>query len=334
MKLAAIGVTASLLGMALPAAPAMAAMGACEGAYVKQNLADQIRLYTICLDGLWDNARAGAVHNRGVAYLQSGQIQQAISDFDMSLYYDPRYGLAYFNRAAANAQLGNYRLAIADLDHTLELLPSRVHVDARFQRGVLRQAERDYAGALEDFDAVIARNIAWLDPERRYKSAQITWGMLAKASLLATAEDPAFRNGAQAIALAEAVQAREDSAIVRSVLASAYAEAGRFVDAAREQALAVQMAEQEGWGEESAGLDAQLAAYRDGQSYRTAATDCVHGGLAAYCDGSAWRVEQMHLRRTHLGTGFLTSAEISAADIRALGRRAGPLESRYSGNER
>lgn len=274
--------------------PAFAAMGACEGAYVKSDPQDQIRLYTICLDDLQEEAVAGAYHNRGVAYMRTGQLEQAMSDFDASLLYDNNYGLAYFNRAAVYAEQGQLTRAMADLDRTLELRPSRIHSEAHYRRGLLRQATGDYAGAIADFEEVMETNIAWLDPDRRQKQRQRASGALAKAYLLATSPEPTFRDGAQAVTLAESALEHGEPAEARAVLAAAYAEAGQMDAALREHALARQMAAEAGAAED-AELTVQLAAYQAGEPYRLDASAC--GANTATECRFAWYSERMMLSR-------------------------------------
>jgi hypothetical protein len=64
------------------------------------------------------------------------------------------------------------------------------------------------------------------------------------AWLLATSPDAALRNGAEAVALAEAAanQTGDSQLFALDVLAAAYAEAGRFEEAARTAAQAVDAA--------------------------------------------------------------------------------------------
>ena len=80
---------------------ARADMSACSSAYVKDSLDEQIELYTICLTHGQMSAQhlAGAFINRGVAYLRKGDTDRALEDFNKSIHYDPKFGLAYLNRA-------------------------------------------------------------------------------------------------------------------------------------------------------------------------------------------------------------------------------------------
>lgn len=295
---------------AMAATPAFAEMGACKGAWHQDDPVHQIRLYTICLDGLWDSARAGAHHNRGVAYLMTEEYGKAENDFGASIFYDDDYGLAYVNRAIAMARQGARTSAIADLTEALDRLPSRVHTDAHLQRGVLLEARGDYDGALADFDAVIDRQmpasfLAFMDHELERKRQQITQGMMAKSLLLSTAEDPAYRDGAQAVALAEAAMERAygaDRAPARAVMAAALAESGRFEEAATYQAEALALAERA----QSPRLELLtdiLESYRAGEPYHAEGANCAMVVAGVDCRGGGWRMERMTLRSTNINVG-------------------------------
>ena len=85
---------------------------------------------------------------------------------------------------------------------------------------------------------------------------------------MATAKDPNLRNGAEAVRLAkQAVSIRSDGAFV-DTLAAAYAEAGQFDDAVREQQRAIKMFKQEGLLEMVQEMEDRLSLYRRGQPYR------------------------------------------------------------------
>lgn len=297
MKLAALSVV-SAFALLAGAVPAAAGMAACASAYKKESLDDQIRLYTTCLDDLWHEARAGAYHNRGVAYFNKGDLTNALADLNVSISYDDDYGLAYYNRAIVNAAEGYVDDAIADLSRAIELPPSRVKHEALFRRALLLQQTGDYAGAIADLDVVIERARPIFDPQRRMKEWQRTRAMYAKALILATASDPAVRNPAAALELAQAALARDDTAGGRAVLAAAYAAGGRFEDAAREQALAVQMGDAAG-GE-------VLASYQQGQAVQTASLGCDMAGNPATCGARSWEAVEMHVTITGIDPGGIS----------------------------
>lgn len=299
MKPIRLGLAVSLVALAAPGA-AFSAMGACESAIRNKTPDEEIRLYTICMDELPESAMAGALHNRAVAHLEKGDLNAAEADLNASLSYDNEYGLAYFNRALIHARYGDIDLALADLSRAIELPPSRIHSAARLRRANLFQITGDYAGAVADYDRVIARQLAFLDPDRREKLQQRAEARLGKAWVLAAASDASVRDGAQAVTLAQEALDHEDSAYGRAVLAAAFAEAGRFPDAVREQQLAMQMAAQAG-APADATLEGQLAAYQADQPYRQPLANCAEES-AAVC-GAAWAEnEGMVLRVGRIST--------------------------------
>jgi tetratricopeptide (TPR) repeat protein len=244
---------------ALAATPAFANMAACSSAAVKESLDDQIRLYSLCLeDGLSREQRAGALHNRGVAYMRKGDVDNALSDLSRSLEYDDGFGMGYFNRAMIYMQRGQLDLALADMDRAIELPPARIRTDAYFQRGALKAMTGDYAGALADFNEVVDRDDDRLD------------ALFSSVMLLASAPDAAVRDGAKAIAMAQTLIDENDNPMSRMALAAAYAESSRFDDAVREHRLAMEMQHQAGLPADQQ-MSEQLALYEASQPYRAPA---------------------------------------------------------------
>ncbi|GEM_PF-7054797 len=236
------------------ATPAFANMAACSSAYVKDSLEDKIRLYSLCLEGgLKRSERAGAHHNRGVAYMDIGQPDKALDDFNRSLEYDPDFGMGYFNRGIIYAQRSEFDLALEDFAQALKRPPARIRTSVYTQRGWVYAQMGDYANALADWDTAIER-------EKKYAPAR-----LAKARVLATVPDPAFRDIAAAEAEARAVLALEDSWDAHIVLAEVLAADGRFEEAVEEHWLGMYMMQQDGLPEDPE-MTARLARYQEGRA--------------------------------------------------------------------
>lgn len=66
---------------------------------------------------------AQAYNNRGNAYGDLGQYQQAIVDYNEAIRLKPDYANAYSNRGIAYDGLGEYQLAIEDLNEAIRLKP-------------------------------------------------------------------------------------------------------------------------------------------------------------------------------------------------------------------
>jgi len=62
-------------------------------------------------------------NNRGIAYGEKGQYDQAISDFNKAIEINPRYGQAYNNRGIVYRLKGQYDQAISDFNKAIEINP-------------------------------------------------------------------------------------------------------------------------------------------------------------------------------------------------------------------
>lgn len=236
----------------LAAAPASAQMAACSSAARKDSLDDQLRLYTICLEGgLGKKNRAGAYNNRGVVHMRMGQMDEALSDFSRSITNDPKWGMAYLNRARIYASRGEREAALADLDQAVRRPPSRMRADAHALRGDLKAQDGAWADALADYEEA-------LDYDKRHVSA-----LLSKAWLLSAGPDETLWDAEAGLDAAQRAVKEEDSAVARDILALAYAANGRFEDAAREQERAIAKRVAEGLAV-SAEDEETLEIYRNG----------------------------------------------------------------------
>lgn len=159
---------------------------------------------------------APAHNNFGVLLLQQGQAAEGAGQLRTALRLNPDDQEAQFNLALALNQLGQWTEAAEWFGKTVrrETIDPNAHFQyarALDQLGKTREAMSWYAGALllqPDFPAALD-GLAWI---------------------LATSSDPEFRNGPEAVRMAErAVEltGRKDAAKHRT-LAAAYAEAGQF----------------------------------------------------------------------------------------------------------
>ena len=92
---------------------------------------------------------------------------------------------------------------------------------------------------------------------------------LAVARLLAAAPDPRVRDGTEALALAQAVEATLKTTAVAETMAMALAELGRFAEAVEWQRAAMSGAAAGGQAGASQRMAANLALYRLGRPCRT-----------------------------------------------------------------
>jgi tetratricopeptide (TPR) repeat protein len=204
-------------------------------------------------------------HNRAVIWAAKNEHEKAVGDFDEALRLDTKYMLAHHLRGRSYVALKQYDKAMADLDAAIKLNPKYATLyldrgnlwetkkdhdkaladytkgidmdpaDASLHRarGVVQRIKKEYAKALADFNEAIHLN------------AKYAQAYSDKAWLLATCLEGKLRNGAQAVAAAkhacELTSFKTPAHL--SVLAAAYAEAGKFDEAVHWQKAALEFAD-------------------------------------------------------------------------------------------
>ena len=90
-----------------------------------------------------------AYNNRGTAYGELGNYQQAIKDFTKAIELNPQYAMAYYNRGLTYGRnLGNYQQAIKDYTKAIQLNPQDAM--AYYKRGLAYAKSGDAQKALEN----------------------------------------------------------------------------------------------------------------------------------------------------------------------------------------
>jgi TPR repeat len=97
--------------------------------------------------------RAMAFSRRGQYYLQLGQYQRAIRDYDEAIRISPRFAAALNNRAVAYLMSGKPSQGMPDVQQALQIAPRVPHFWAT--RGQISQWLGDQPGALGDYDAAM-----------------------------------------------------------------------------------------------------------------------------------------------------------------------------------
>lgn len=93
-------------------------------------------------------------YNRGISYMKSQRMTEALADFDKAIELDPKGTSAYVNRGAVYQQLKNYGRALQDFNQVVRLNPKSAL--GYLNRGRTYSSVRMYKQALRDFSRVIS----------------------------------------------------------------------------------------------------------------------------------------------------------------------------------
>jgi len=200
---------------------------------------------------------ADASCNLASALLSKGDLDGAIACYSACLAVSPNQPEAQYNLASALFRSGRTDDAIAHYQKVLELSPD--NADARANLGSVLLAKGRLRDAIAQY-----RDVLRIAPDNVAAQTNLAW-------LLATAGDPSLRNGSEAVLLAERAESEssrsENHAIVLRILAAAYAETGRFVEAKKIAEQALQTAEIQGNSTLSGALRDEISLYELGLPY-------------------------------------------------------------------
>jgi tetratricopeptide (TPR) repeat protein len=232
-----------------------------------------------------------ALSNLGAALARTGRLSEAIVRLERAVLLDPEYLGARANLGGALLQRGESGQAIPHLEKAVALRPRSAQLQTSLGLALVEQGRTDEAIAC--FRKAIAAapgHVAARESlastlhhaKGRTREALVEWRLLLAANpdyvpvlteaawALSTSRAASVRNGAEAVALADrAVRltgGREPS--VLDAQAAAYAEVGRFADAARIAERALDLARQRGDAALAVELDGRLALYRARRPYR------------------------------------------------------------------
>jgi len=195
--------------------------------------------------------RAGVVLHRfdqAVKHLLAGETKFGIEKLRTCLALDPDFAPAWSTRAGVRVREGQYEDALQDINRALAIRPG--HIGDLHNRGVVWTALGRYDLAVADYEAVLL-----LEPGSAGTLNNLAW-------VLATARDPAVRDGPRALKHAlRAVQSSDVPAWL-DTLAAAHAECGDF-----DRAVAV---EEEAYRQSrppNRRFERRLELYRSGQTH-------------------------------------------------------------------
>jgi protein O-mannosyl-transferase len=171
------------------------------------------------------------------------------------------------DNAVAHASLADLLLRRGRIDEAIEHCQETLKINPRdadahnnlglafLQKGNEKDAAAEFKKSLE------------IDPNQMNAAPNLAW-------ILATSPDPAMRNGAKAVELAESVlrHAGHPNAIVLRALAAAYAEAGLFADAVNAAEDALQLAKAQGNEGLAEDLQRAISNYRMERPLRSGVT--------------------------------------------------------------
>jgi protein O-mannosyl-transferase len=235
--------------------------------------------------------RSALIHNNyGIALADRGRTEEAVKHFQAALDVDPNYVEAHCNLGAAMVRLGRNKEAIEHFEDALKIKHDMA--EAHYNLGAIlantgRTDEaiehiRDALNINHGFAAAhsslailltkkgqIGEAVGHYREALRLKPDDVST-LVSLAWLRATCPQPAFRNGVEAVGLAEhAVRLTNGrQPAILDILAAAYAEAGRFPEAAQVSQKALEIARQQNQQTLVKDIEVRLRLYETGSPYR------------------------------------------------------------------
>lgn len=172
---------------------------------------------------------AGAWYRKGVSLAKLGNSSEALKCVQRAIELDPNDVRFYNNLGVLLQQAGNIDAAKSCLLKALQIRPR--NEDVLRNLGLILQGEGNTSGAIDYFERALE-----VDPEAMEIANNLAW-------ILATTEDPNYRNGKDAVRWAEQVSesTKHQNPEFLDTLAAAYAQAGRFAEAVHWQSRAVEL---------------------------------------------------------------------------------------------
>jgi len=196
----------------------------------------------------------------GLTLEEMGRYDEAISHFRKVLRINPDHAKAYNNLGVILARQGEYKEAIASFYKA-------IRIDTR------------YAGAYYNIGKLFTNQGKFEDAILNYRKALLfnpdnTQALYTLAWILATHKNEEFRNGVDAVRLAERLCniTQYNDPLALDALAAAYAESGKFAKAVLTAKKAQKMAVDQGMKQLSLRLKNRLELYQVGIPYRQTLT--------------------------------------------------------------
>jgi protein O-mannosyl-transferase len=192
----------------------------------------------------------------GAALFAQGRLQDALPHFEAALTSSPDFAAARLACAKALLGLGKLEEAKGHLRDALRTQPD--NIEGHRLLAEVYSAEKRTREMRDEYTQMLRLAPNWPDPLNN-----LAW-------LLATHPNAEFRNGAEAVSLAErACQLTGGTNLAMlATLAAAYAEANRFPDAVITQQKVCDLAAVQGQSGRAESFRSRLELYRSGQPYR------------------------------------------------------------------
>jgi len=243
---------------------------------------DSITLYEHTIAVTSDNVFAH--YNLGIALASQGRANEAINHYRQAIKIRPDYFEAYNNLGNLLSEQGKRDEAISNYRRVLEIKPD--DAAAHYNLGVLLAQQGKFGDAIDNFNQALKAKPDYAEAYNNLGNTLLALNRLDEAvacyrqalhfkpdwplplnniaRILATHPDPKIRDPRQAIEAAEraAELTKYGDAVILETLATAYAAAGRFDEAATTAQTAMKLASAEKNEELSGRLRRQLELYR------------------------------------------------------------------------
>jgi tetratricopeptide (TPR) repeat protein len=253
--------------------------------------------------GMWKNGitlfshTVKITHNNSIAYCGLGQAldrhgkyDEAVRYYLKALHINPNYADAHYELGVTLEKQGHSTESLKHYSKALRIKPNyaKVHNNIgailskqgktkeaidHYQKAI--QIRPDYAIAYYNLGKICAKHGRVMEAITNYQKAlqsnfNMTQALYQLSWILATSEEEKYRNGEEAIKLAERLckvtQYRQPLSL--DALAAAYAETKKFDMAILTAQKGFELAEQQGAKELASGLKRRLALYKKRQPYR------------------------------------------------------------------
>jgi protein O-mannosyl-transferase len=195
-----------------------------------------------------------ALNNYGAALFAQGSAEQALVCFQKALQLKPGFPEAHNNCGIALAAQGGFDQAIPHFKEAVRVKPDFLDAHSRLIQAFIREGRINEAVAEY-------RQLLRQPPESAEVMNNLAW-------ILATYPDPAIRNGTEAVQWAQrACAANPHSFSFLDTLGAAYAEAGRFAEAASTVQKAITLGQTADQTNAVARFRSRLELYQAGKPY-------------------------------------------------------------------